>query len=393
MNNLTDIDEIIALLKECDDHYFNTGTSSLSDRDYDSLKRTAFSLDPSHEYFVQVGSDVRGGKIKLPYPMGSLNQVYEGEIKDWVSKYSLAGQDIVVAHKLDGVSCLLVYNNDKLSIAYSRGNGLEGADITRHIKNIPGVPKSLTGVDYLVVRAEVIMKNQTFQTNHSKDFKNPRNMVAGAMNRKETEADVLKDLDVIAYEIVAGSIGNDTTVQKNKKTKTLDTLKSLGFNTVHYDVEKASDLDDSFLVEAFARARSDSDYELDGLVLTVDDHANMTRLSASSTLNPEHSVKYKVLDSNSIVETYVTNVLWEVSKSGFIKPRVEIFPVELFGTTVKYATGFNAKFIIDNGIGKGAKIKITKSGMVIPYIVGVEKKVEPQLPPIILEFGNLTKMV
>lgn len=371
--NLLDMEDIITLLKECDDAYFNNGESPLSDREYDTLKRRAFLMEPSNEYFVQVGSDVRGGKIKLPYSMGSLNQVYEGEVKDWVTKYGLHKQDVVVTHKLDGVSCMLVYNNGKLSIAYSRGNGIEGADITRHIKKIPSVPLTVDA-DYLVVRAEVIMSNETFAEFYSEEFKNPRNMVAGAMNRKETEDSILHHLNVVAYEIVAGTVKGEPDYNLKTKAATLRTLSDLGFDVVSNYIVKAERLDDEFLSTAFSEARGKSQYELDGLVVTVDDHAAMGRLSASSTLNPEHSVKYKVLDENSIVETFVKEVHWEVSKSGFLKPRVEILPVELFGTTVKFATGFNAKFIIDNGIGPGARVKITKAGMVIPQIVSVVKK-------------------
>ncbi len=379
--NLLDIEDIIALLKECDDAYFNGGESPLSDREYDTLKRRAFLMEPSNEYFVQVGSEVRGGKVKLPYSMGSLNQVYEGEIKDWVAKYDLHEQDVIVSHKLDGVSCMLVYNNGKLSIAYSRGNGIEGADITRHIKKIPSVPLTVDA-EYLVVRAEVIMSNDIFAEFYSEKFKNPRNTVAGAMNRKETEDSILRHLNVVAYEIVAGTVRGEPEFNLKTKSVTLKALRELGFDVVTNYSVKASTLSDEYLAAAFSEARGESQYELDGLVVTVDDHAAMPRLSASSTLNPEHSVKYKVLDENSIVETFVKEVHWEVSKSGFIKPRVEILPVELFGTTVKFATGFNAKFIIDNGIGPGAKVKITKAGMVIPYIVSVVSPASaPGLPP------------
>jgi NAD-dependent DNA ligase len=114
--------------------------------------------------------------------------------------------------------------------------------------------------------------------------------------------------------------------------------------------------------------------------LTINKKTAQKTLSGSSSLNPEHSVKYKVLDANSFIETAVVDVLWELSKSGFFKPRIEIRPVVLFGTTVTYATGFNGKFINDNGIGCGAKVIITKSGMVIPYITQVTHSVDPKMP-------------
>lgn len=373
-------EEIIELLKACDDAYFNEEGSQLSDREYDILKRKAFMMDPSDDYFIKVGSDVRGGKIKLPYTMGSLNQVYEGEVSKWVEKYSLQDRSVVVTDKLDGVSCMLVYNKGLLSIAYSRGNGIEGADITRHVESIPTVPTKLDGVEYLVVRAEVILDEDIFAEKYAEKYRNSRNMTAGAMNRKETDLSILRDLEVIAYEIVAGTIDGEVGVERKPKCDTMGILRKLGFKVVNGFVTSGESLTDKWLASKLDYARKQSKYILDGLVVTVNDHANLNNQSDSSSLNPEHSIKYKVLSSDDIVETVVKGVHWEVSKSGYLKPRVEIYPVELFGTTVKFATGFNAAFIRDKGIGKGSRIKITKSGMVIPFIVSVLESVTPDLP-------------
>jgi NAD-dependent DNA ligase len=381
LNNLTDIDDIVTLLKQCDDAYFNVSESPLSDREYDTLKRRAFLMEPSNDYFIKVGSDVRGGKIKLPYNMGSLNQIYEGEVEAWVAKYNLYDEDIIITDKLDGVSCMLVYNNDKFSIAYSRGNGIEGADISRHVKYIQDVPVDVNA-DYLTVRAEIIMQNDVFNEYYSDKYANPRNFVAGAMNRKETDDSVLKHLNVIAYEIVAGTIDGNSDYNLNTKLTTLTKLNNLGFSTVKHRIVKGKDLNDKMLAQMLSEARAASPYELDGLVLTVNDHASMVRLSKSSSINPEHSIKYKIIDNDSVVETFVKNVEWNISKSGYFKPRIEILPVELYGTTVTWCTGFNAKTIIDNGIGVGAKIKLTKSGSVIPYwMTTVSKSSTPSFPP------------
>lgn len=377
ISHITDIEEIVQLLRECDDAYFNAEKESpLTDRDYDALKRRAFTLDPANSYFVQVGSDVRGGKIKLPYTMGSLNQVYEGEILDWVSKYELGQSDVTITDKLDGVSMMLVYNGGKLSIAYSRGNGVEGADITRHVKKMPTVPPAVDA-DYLVVRAEGIMPNKVFDKKYSETFKNARNMTAGAMNRKETDNKILADIDVVAYEIVA----TDSGVNIGTKEDMLEMLATFGFRVANRIVKNGNELSDDFLSGLFKERQRLSEYELDGLVITANKYSEVDKLSNSSSINPEHSVKYKVLDESAVVETFVTDVIWEVSKSGYLKPRVEIIPVELFGTTVKYATGFNAKYIKDNGIGRGSKVRITKAGMVIPYIVETVIKTDPKMPP------------
>lgn len=367
-------DQEIENLKMFDAAYF-AGKPLVPDAQYDALKKKLMDINPSHPYFSQVGSDVRGGKVDLPYPMGSLDQIYEGDYAKWIKKYNLHDKNIVVSEKLDGVSVMLVYSNGKLQVAYSRGNGIQGADITRHIKHIPSVPKSLSVSGYMVVRAEGIMKNSVFEKKYSKDYRNARQMVAGCMNRKETDPKILKDISVVAYEIVDSSISD----QMNKK-HSLEVLRNDGFLVAYHEVDLGDSLSDQSLKETLARFRDSSEYELDGIVLTANDYKHMETISSRDSLNPEHSVKFKALTEDAITETEVVSVHWKISKSGYWKPRVEVVPVELFGTTVTYATGFNAKFISDNEIGKGTIIKITKSGSVIPYIVEVVKSTNADLP-------------
>lgn len=366
MTTENEFDSLIEKLIAADDAYYNSGVELLSDVDYDRLKRNLFQQDPSHEYFAKVGSDIRGGKIALPYKMGSLDHYGTDTIKGWVSTYGLADQDVIESYKKDGISGMLEYRSGALSIAYSRGNGLEGADITRHVKHVPNVPRTLEGEDYFVVRGEFIMKNETFNKKWSKDFANPRVTVAGSMNRSESRTDIISDIDFIAYEVVASN-----SVEFKTKVEQLEYLKALGFQIVNYTTRKGKELNGEFLTDSLLKARAKSEYELDGLVITIDRIKEVEKKRNSSTLNPEESIKFKINMASDEVETNVTNVLWEVSKNGYWKPRVEVLPVNLFGTTVTYVTGHNAKNIVDNRIGIGSRIKITKSGTVIPYITEV----------------------
>lgn len=366
---------IIERLKLYDEAYHN-GDALIEDAEYNQLKLKAQKQYPNDPYFMQVGSDVRGGKIKLPYTMGSLDQIQEGEIYAWRKKYNLDHEDIELSDKLDGISCMLQYHNRELKIAYSRGNGVEGADITRHIKKLKNVPLTIPMDGHVTIRAEVIMANDKFEKNWSETYKNPRNLVAGAMNRKTTEQELLDDIDVVVYQVVDGSNEFKTGSQRED----LELLKKLGFATVNNRTFLGNVLDDDFLSKYLAKVKRESIYELDGIVLTINKKASQKNLSNSSSLNPEHSVKYKVLDKDSIVQAIVVDVHYELSQHGFFKPRVEILPVSLFGTTVTFATGFNGRYIVDNGIGPGAVIEITKGGSVIPDIISVVTSVEPKLP-------------
>lgn len=367
--------DIIKQLQEYDEAY-EDGNPIVPDAQYDALKKQAQKAYPNDPYFMKVGSDVRGGKIKLPFTMGSLDQIYEGDYAKWCAKYNLNKTKIAISHKLDGVSCMLQYKNGNFQIAYSRGNGVEGADITRHVKKINNVPKTINTDGHLTVRGELIMKVVTFDTNWSTQFANPRNMVAGLFNRKDTDEEAILDIDFIAYQIVNASGDIISTTQTND----LDNLSKLGFTVVASDLYFGEDLNDITLAKILANARKYSEYELDGIVLTIDQKTNQKNLSNSGSLNPEHSVKYKVLDEKSNVKAKVVAVHWELSKHGFYKPRVEIEPIKLMGVTITFATGFNGKYIYDNQIGPNTEIKITRSGQVIPYITEVVKPTVASMP-------------
>jgi len=373
---MDNIKSIVEQLELWDDEYTN-GIPSVSDAQYDQLKVKAQKMQPNHSYFMKVGSDVRGGKIKLPYTMGSLTQIYEGDATSWVVKYGLKTKEVIVSHKLDGVSCMLQYKNGQFQIAYSRGNGYEGADYSRHVKKL-NIPLSITGTGHLTIRGELIMSNDKFEKNWSGAYANPRNMVAGAMNRSTTDDAVLNDIDFVAYQIVDGSDEYLTASQKGD----LAILKSLGFSVVAHDEIFGSEVSDPTLTKALRDARVVSDYELDGIVVTINDKNSQKTLSSSSSLNPEHSVKYKVQDASAIKESKVVKIHYEVSKWGREKPRVEIVPVKIGGVTVTFATGFNGKFIVDNQIGPGKTVKLVRSGEVIPYITDVipDDKIVAQYP-------------
>jgi NAD-dependent DNA ligase len=375
-----DSDTLIEILKAADDLYYNDDESFLTDEEYDYLYRYVEVLEPSNVYFTGVGSDVRGGKVKLPYTMGSLDQIYEGEICDWVRKWTLQEEPVVMTDKLDGASAMVIYDSDgKLQIAYSRGNGTEGADITRHLRKLRSVPEKCD--KRRVVRGEVIIEMATFhylcqhvKTRANKPYKNPRNMVSGLMNAKKNEDVVYNFIKFVAYEIVGG-VGS--------KEEQLRELEELGFEVPHFLSVRGKELSDDYLTKYLNLRRQDSIYEIDGLVLDVNSDEKRKAMNPTrETLNPAYAVKYKVADANNIAQAKVLSVKWNLSKHGYIKPRVNIEPVNIGGVTINYATGFNAKFIYDNGIGRDAIIEITRAGDVIPFIQRVIKPSIPEMPAI-----------
>lgn len=386
LNMIADVDsyeaeEIIDLLSAADNLYHNgnDNQSFLEDNEYDALRSIAERLDPSNVYFTGVGSDVRGGKIKLPFEMGSLDQVEIGDIADWIGNWMLQDEEIVATDKMDGTSTLLVYGSDGLpQIAYSRGNGTEGADISRHIFKIKNVPKKVSGK--MNVRAEVELTETAFEflrdkvKRHSSNepYKNARNMVAGLMNRKENPAIVYEHLTVVAYEIVGADMS---------KLDMLETIEKEGFQCVEYKTWYGENITDAVLTEYLNKRRKELDYAIDGLVLDVERKEKRNEMNPSrDTLNPAYSIKYKVADESNLAIATVSGVTWNLSKHGYWKPQVNLEPVELVGVVIRNATGFNAAFIFNNKIGKGAKVQLTRSGDVIPFIQKVVTGAAVEMP-------------
>lgn len=371
--------KIFNILKETDDLYTNDGESYLSDSEYDALWLKAQKFWPTNPYFIGVGSSVRVDKIKLPYKMGSLDQVQVGELDNWLKSKDGVGRNFVITDKMDGVSVLLVYGDDgKLQIALTRGDGYEGQDVTRHVKLIPSVPKKVGG--RMSVRAEIIFSESTFKKIQNKvtrqdgtPFKNPRNAVAGLVNHKTVNELACKNLTVFAYSL----LGND--VISMSKERQLKFLKLQGFTVVGFEKVYQEKMTEKYLKNKIENRKSVLDFAIDGIVVEFNNGDKRKELE-SDDLNPSYAFKYKILDSTNIRNATVVGVEWNISKHGYAKPKIKLQPFDLQGVTISNTTGFNAKYIKDNKIGKGSIVKMTRSGDVIPYIIEVLKTTTEELP-------------
>lgn len=375
-------DEIVSVLKQAKYDYYN-GYPSLTDEEFDSFEMTLRAADPIHPYFLGIGSPVRGeDKVKLPVTMGSLDQVHECEFEKWMLRHQIQNERFVITDKLDGNSALLVYVDGKLQIAFTRGDGEYGKDITRHIRKIQSAPSALSNMKkgVMMVVGEIIISNDAFDycnKNYLNGlYKNPRNFVAGMLNRDKSEGCFYDYVNFIAFGI--------RNVSMNKIDE-LSELRASGFEIPHYRSYSGGELNDEVLQDMLKNSKKDSIFAIDGLVIDVEDslirsRMDIKRKDSSSSLNPAYAVKFKVGEADNIAITTVKEVHWNISKNGFLKPRVEFDPIDLVGVTIQFASGFNARFIVDSGIGKGALITITRSGDVIPFIKSVITSVEPQLP-------------
>ena len=348
-----------------DDIYYNTGKSSgLTDWRYDYIKETLNKRDPN--YIVPTGTRIREyeNRTELPFWLGSMDKKKdEKEISKWISCNKT--KQFLIEDKLDGVSCLISIKAGKVKI-FTRGDGKIGADISYLSQYIRNIPKNLKLTIFL--RGELIINYQLFKEKYSNEYANPRNLVSGLVGSK-TIKEGLEDIDFIAYEIISDKVADLPSDQ-------LDFLDKLGFKTVNRQLVENISVES--LTEILVCNKEISDYEIDGLIV----HANF-KYERNTTGNPTYAFAFKMRFEDNLIEANVLRVEWNVSKWGTLKPRVEIQPVQLGGVTITWASGFNAKFIVDKCIGPEAIIEITRSGDVIPYIVRVVKKAkQPDMPKI-----------
>ena len=280
-----------------------------------------------------------------------------GSLTKWTDRYK---GPYVVSCKLDGVSGLYT-TTGKTPKLYTRGNGIHGQDVSHLIPHLR-LPKEKG----LVIRGEIIIRKRTFIERFSSNFKNARNFVAGVVNQKKTDKNKFDSLDFVAYELIEPEM---------KPSQQMTTLEGLDIDVVSYIQEQS--LTNNLLSDLLVAWREDYEYEIDGVVC-VDDE-----IYPRSSGNPEHAFAFKMVLSDQVLEARVQNVIWTPSKDGYLVPRVQIEPVSIGGVTIEFATGFNAKFIVDNKIGVGAVIQISRSGDVIPHILGVVRPApEPQMPDV-----------
>lgn len=366
------IDKIVTKLEEANKAY-RTGNAIMSDKDYDEMVDLLFSYDPENEFFSKVGLEVidETRKSKLPIDMASMNKIKTIEdIQNWLRLKGISrNAEIVCTPKYDGLSLC----HDEINTnTWTRGDGEYGQKSDEHYKLIQN-HLSLKSDTFSYTYGEVIMPKQVFADKYSTEFANPRNLVAGLLNSKEV-TEPLKDLQFIKY----GAIPNDGFYFKTK-SDILDMLNSGQEVKVNYHVFEAEDITEDFLIELFRRWSTD--YEIDGIILEVNDLALQESLGReTSSNNPCYARAFKHDSFEQRAEADVLGISWNISKHGLLKPVLHITPIKLDGVTVSNVTGNNAKFVKDMGLGIGAKVVVKRSGMVIPLIVEVLETVDFVMP-------------
>lgn len=362
---------------------YRSGSPLVSDAEYDREVAELRELDPDNPWFKHIEPVAvnKGRKVKLPIPMKSLNKVKSlSDLKQWASSLALLPTaKLVVMPKYDGVSWL---HDEKRNKTYSRGGAEnEGQDCSSHfIKGgfDRGNDSNMFPADYTF--GELVFSRHNWVSSMAgrnsdatgEPYRSPRNTVAGFINRDEAPEDI-RYASFVRYGVDEYSLSNwdtfadlleDMSIEYAQMMNTPNGMKYPFFTTT------LQELTEELLTGLFNAWQHE--FYIDGLVIYIDDLALWKIIGRQQTTgNPLYAIAYKHPNFTESFETTVKGVDWKISKAGALKPVVNIEAVDTGDCTMENPTGYNARYIFDNGIGAGAKIVVTRSGGVIPKILNV----------------------
>ena len=368
------LEELTAMLQEAIDNYYISElkeNSLLTDNEYDILREYILKKDPSNalanDQQTQIKNDTT--KVKLPYEMWSMDKIKPDTNALTKFKQTYKGPYVISA-KADGVSALYSTETGTPNL-YKKGDGKFGF-LINHILPYLNLPTEKN----ITLRGELMIKEETFKLKYKGQFSNSRNFIAGLVNRKkltQVEKDILQDIDFVAYEVIMPQ--NLKPSEQYNKLAELKLITVKNIQSIDYD-----QLTNDYLSNKLIEFRTTYEYSIDGIIC-IDDN-----LHDRKSKNPEHAFAFKMVLTDQVIEAKVLDVLWSVSKDGLIKPRVQFEPVTIGGVTITYATGINARFIVDNNIGLGALVSLTRSGDVIPKITSVIVPAQKPIMPSTTEY-------
>lgn len=365
--------------------YYKKNQPEISDYDFDQMVKQLQYLEKKYPQYIEsespaekVGSDITGrGKI-IPHKlrMYSLENAYSlEEIEQFISRIKKVDDRtlyVTTELKIDGFSINLYYEDGKLQYATTRGDGFEGEDVTENIKRLKSIPNEINYKEPIEIRGEIYLPIKEFErinsereNNGEKLFVNPRNVAAGTIKLNDADVVASRKLNSIIYSV--GLINNS-----NIKTQydLLEFLEEQGFNIVKVNcVSGIKEITDQ--CEIWEQSRHNLDYEIDGLVIKVNDFKLQHKLGFTSK-SPKWAIAYKFKAEE--VETQVLGVDFQVGRTGAVTPVARLKPVFISGSTVSNATLHNEDEIKRLDLRIGDYVTIIKSGEIIPKIIDVNYK-------------------
>ncbi|MBQ9672553.1 MAG: NAD-dependent DNA ligase LigA [Prevotella sp.] len=381
---------ILQLRKELHDHNYNyyvLNQPKISDQDFDFLMHELQDLEARHPELSdpnsptqRVGSDLNKEfkQVAHRYPMLSLANTYnEQDVRDWFEsvRKGLAGEDFEICceMKYDGLSISLTYVDGKLVQAVTRGDGVNGDDVTNNVKTIRSIPLVLTGNGYpreFEIRGEVLMPwasfdrlNKEREAAEETPFANPRNAASGTLKSLDSRVVAQRQLDAYLYYLLGEEIPTGGHYEN------LEVARSWGFK-ISEGMRKVSSLEEVIdFINYWDKERKNLPVATDGIVLKVNSLAQQRSLGYTAK-SPRWAIAYKFKAEREC--TRLLEVTYQVGRTGAVTPVANMEPVQLAGTTVKRATLNNEDFIRSFDLHIGDYVYVEKGGEIIPKIVGVD---------------------
>ncbi|MBA3540291.1 MAG: NAD-dependent DNA ligase LigA, partial [Deltaproteobacteria bacterium] len=388
-------DAYLTLVDELTEHdrlYYVDATPKISDAEYDALTRQLRELEAMRpDWVVDWSPTKRVGhapvsefpKVERPVAMLSLDNTYsEDDLRAFYDRV-VKGLDgsvpvFAVEPKIDGFGIELTYKQGLLVLAATRGDGKIGEDVTANVRMTRGVALRLREPRDIVVRGEIYMTRADFaKINEERAaageelFKNPRNTAAGSIKQQDPREVAKRPMWTILYEVVDG---------ERYATGHLDSLaviRRLGLPTSTHNTRASSWEELIAQVHSWQDRRDSLAYELDGLVVKVDDFGSRVELGTTAKF-PRWAIAYKFPARQ--VTTTIRDMEQNVGRTGAVTPVAILDPVEVSGTTVSRASVHNWDIVAKLGLGKGDRVLLEKAGEIIPQILGITEKAEPHVP-------------
>ncbi len=374
--------ELVELLNRYAYEYYTKDAPSVSDSEYDQLYRELVELETAHPDEIlpespthRVGGVVLKGftKYQHQYPLYSLQDAFsreELEAFDQRVRKVFPSISYVCELKIDGLSISLTYENGVLVTGATRGDGSVGEDITENLKRVKDIPLVLPEPVNITVRGECYMPrasfdrvNQIRQENGESEFANPRNAAAGTLRQLDTKIVAKRNLATFLYQEVSPT-------DQSSQEGVLEKLARLGF-VVNQERVLAEDMEQIWdFIQKVAQLREDLPYDIDGIVIKVNDLAVQEELGFTVKA-PKWAVAYKFPAEEK--EAKILSVDWTVGRTGVVTPTANLTPVQLAGTTVSRATLHNVDYIAGKDIHQDDTVIVYKAGDIIPAVLRVVK--------------------
>ena len=388
------MDELIDYINKASYEYYVLDNPTITDQEYDDYYNELLSIEEKYPELKREDSPTNrvGGavldkfeKVTHDHPMLSFDDIFNEEeiiLFDERIKKVVSTAHYTLEPKMDGLSGSLIYKKGVLVRGATRGDGVTGEDITTNIKTIKSVPLRLTEDIDIEVRGEIYMSKKSFLEanrekikNGEKEFANPRNAAAGSIRQLDSKVAAKRNLDFMAY-----FIPNPEDYGIKTQKESLDFLRKLGFVTNYKLNGYAKNVKDIInYIDSLSEKRDNLPFEIDGVVLKVDNLEDEKRLGFTSRV-PRWGIAYKFPAKE--VLTTLKEIKFTVGRTGKITPNAIFSPVHVSGSLVSKATLHNSDYCIDKYVRLGDTISIRKAGDVIPEVVEVklDRRKEDSVP-------------